>query len=71
MKNPDIFFIVMFLTLYFISLIRIYKRGYETGRKKMLEELIDKRKKMLEELKNEKIIPNEIISYLNKLLKIE
>ena len=60
MKNPDIFFIVMFLTLYFISLIRIYKRGYETGRKKMLEEL-----------KNEKIIPNEIISYLNKLLKIE
>jgi len=60
MKNPDIFFIVMFPTLYFISLIRIYKRGYETGRKKMLEEL-----------KNEKIIPNEIISYLNKLLKIE
>ena len=26
-------FIVMFLTLYFISLIRIYKRGYETVRK--------------------------------------
>ena len=59
MKNPDIFFIVMFLTLYFISLIRIYKRGYENGRKKMLEELID-----------EKSIPNEI-SNLIKILKIE